>query len=240
MAKTAGAVATGAHVSIIAHVTGEELIRQLQDTEAASGFGNRFIWIAVQRSKLLPEGGDLDMLDLTPMLARLRDAVASARRTGEMKRDTDARDLWCAEYPRLTAGKPGLLGAMTSRAEAHVLRLSMIYALADESATIRRPHLEAAIALWDYSARSCAFIFGETLGDPTADDLLRALRAAPDGMARSEIREHFGRNKTSNEIGRALAVLARQSLAGCITEKPDGPGRPTERWRASGLVVDRP
>jgi hypothetical protein len=129
---------------------------------------------------------------------------------------------------------------MTSRAEAHVLRLSMIYALADESATIRRPHLEAAIALWDYSARSCAFIFGETLGDPTADDLLRALRAAPDGMARSEIREHFGRNKTSNEIGRALAVLARQSLAGCITEKPDGPGRPTERWRASGLVVDRP
>jgi hypothetical protein len=233
MAKQAGAAATGAHISIIAHVTSEEVNRQLQETDAASGFGNRFIWIAVQRSKLLPDGGDLDAASLAPLLTRLSEAVSSARRVGEMTRDPEAGALWRSEYPRLTAGKPGLMGAMTSRAEAHVLRLSMLYALADSSASIRRPHLEAALALWDFSARSCAFIFGGSLGDPTADELLRALRAAPDGLTRSDMTAHFGRNKSSAEIGRALAVLARQGLARMATPERTGErGRPAERWYA--------
>src|SRR5882724_3125097 len=34
IARTTGAVATGAHVSIVSHITAEELLRQLQDTEA--------------------------------------------------------------------------------------------------------------------------------------------------------------------------------------------------------------
>ena len=110
----------------------------------------------------------------------------------------------------------------------------MLYALADSCDFIRRPHLKAALALWDYSERSAAFVFGESLGDPTADELLRALRATPDGMTRTEIREHFGRNKSSGEIARALGVLARQGLASGEKEKRDGPGRPTERWYAVG------
>jgi hypothetical protein len=233
MAKQAAAAATGAHISIVAHITAEELTRQLQETDAASGFGNRFIWIAVKRSKLLPDGGDLDPASLAPLLASLSTAVSFARRVTEMTRDPEARTLWRTEYPRLTAGRPGLLGAMTSRAEAHVLRLSMLYALADSSAAIRRPHLEAALALWDYAARSCAFIFGASLGDPTADELLRALRAAPDGMTRNDLRQHFQRNKSAAEIGRALGVLTRQGLARSSTEKADGPGRPAERWYAT-------
>jgi len=223
--------ATGAHISVIAHITTEELLRQLQDTEAASGFGNRFMWIAVRRARLLPDGGDLDVASLAPLLARLQIAVDAARRTREMARDPEARKLWEQEYERLTKGRAGLLGSMLSRAEAHVLRLSMLFALTDSSKTIRRPHLEAALALWDYSARSAAFVFGDSLGDPTADELLKALRdAEPGDMTRTAIREHFGRNKSSAELGRALGVLARQELAYCVTEKQDGPGRPTERW----------
>jgi hypothetical protein len=233
MTKQAGLVATGAHVSIIAHITAEELTRQLQETDAASGFGNRFLWLAVRRSKFLPDGGCLDVSSMAPLLSRLSDAVSLGRRTCEMTRDLEAGKLWRAEYPRLTAGSPGLLGGMLSRAEAHVLRLSMLYALADASASVRRPHLEAALTLWDYAVRSAAFIFGEKLGDPTADDLLRALRAATEGMTRTDMRDHFGRNKSAQEIGRALAVLARQNLATMSTEKTDGPGRPVERWHAT-------
>ncbi len=39
-------------------------------------------------------------------------------------------------------------GAITARGEAHTLRLSMIYALADQSDVIQRPHLQAALAVW--------------------------------------------------------------------------------------------
>src|SRR5262249_52984728 len=47
---------TGAHISVIGHVTAEELRRLLTETDAANGFGNRFVWACVRRSKTLPRG----------------------------------------------------------------------------------------------------------------------------------------------------------------------------------------
>ena len=47
-------------------------------------------------------------------------------------------------------GHSGLYGAVTSRAEAQVVRLSLIYALLDCSPVIRQEHLLAALALWEY------------------------------------------------------------------------------------------
>lgn len=233
MTKKTGAVATGAHISIVAHITADELNRQLRETDAASGFGNRFLWLSVKRARLLPDGGNLDLRQLAPLREKLSEAVRIARGTERMARDREARELWRSKYSKLSSGKPGLLGAMLSRAEAHVLRLSMLYALADSSAMIRRPHLEAAFALWDYSAGSAAFIFGESLGDPTADELLRALRSTPDRtMTRTEISAHFSGNKRKNDLDRALGVLARMGLVRKVPEKSEGRGRPTERWDA--------
>ena len=52
--------ATGANMAIVGHITRDELLRYLTATELANGFANRFLLIAVQRSKLLPFGGALD------------------------------------------------------------------------------------------------------------------------------------------------------------------------------------
>ena len=41
--------ATDAHISIIGHITREELLRYLTETEQANGFANRFIWLMVYR-----------------------------------------------------------------------------------------------------------------------------------------------------------------------------------------------
>ena len=70
------------------------------------------------------------------------------------------------------------------------------------------------------------------LGDPDADALLDALRAAvPDGLTRTEIRDTvFQRHKTSESIARMLRTLAAAGLAHERTE-PTG-GRPAERWLA--------
>ena len=45
--------------------------------------------------------------------------------------DPAARERWIEIYPQLSAGQPGLAGAATARAEAHVVRLALIYALLD-------------------------------------------------------------------------------------------------------------
>jgi phage gp16-like protein len=125
----------------------------------------------------------------------------------------------------------GLLGAATSRAEAQVMRLAMLYALLGQSAVIRAEHLEAALAVWQYAEQSARYIFGSALGDATADELLRALRAKPDGMTRTEIRDHFGRNKAADEINRALTVIADAGRA-YYRKDPTG-GRSAEVWFAS-------
>jgi hypothetical protein len=74
--------------------------------------------------------------------------------------------------PKLSEGKPGLLGLVTARAESHTLRLAMLYGLLAKSAEIRMEDLRAALELWRYSADSAAYIFGEALGDSTADAIV--------------------------------------------------------------------
>ena len=230
MTKNSPAKASGAHISVIGHITRVELLRYLEDTEAANGFGNRFLWFCVRRSKALPEGGRLADADLAPILDSVAGALHFARNTDEMRRDAEARQVWHSVYEKLSDGRPGLLGAMVARAEAQVMRIACIYALLDQSPVIRREHLLAALAVWDYAESSAEFIFGERMGDPVADRIIDAMLQMPAGMTRTEISDLFGRNRGASDIDRALRHLKSAGLAGCVQETTGG--RPVERWAA--------
>jgi hypothetical protein len=228
MTKTNRCEATNPHISIIGHITKDELKRLMTDVAMANGWANRFLWCCACRSKCLPEGGR--DVDISSVAAKIRTAIEYARTVAEMKRDEGARAIWCDLYAELSEGRPGLHGAVTGRAEAQVMRLACLYALLDHSDQIRPEHLLAALAVWQYCSESARYIFGDSLGDQTADEILRALRASPDGMSRTEIRDHFSKNKSATEIGRALAVLAEYGRA--APEHLDTGGRPAEVWRA--------
>ncbi|HUT49848.1 MAG TPA: DUF3987 domain-containing protein, partial [Alphaproteobacteria bacterium] len=91
--------ASAPHVSIVAHITQDELRRYLSKVESGNGFANRFLWVCVRRSKLLPDGGRIDETDLDPLIARLKTAVRYARDLGELYRDAEASCLWRRVYP---------------------------------------------------------------------------------------------------------------------------------------------
>jgi hypothetical protein len=229
MTKNSPTKSTGAHISIIGHVTKAELLRHLSETEAANGFANRFLWLMVRRSKELPFGGEWK----TPgaLVRRLDAAVRFARSPRVVTWGASARDQWAEVYGPLSEGKPGLLGAVTGRAEAQTLRLATLYAAMDESASIEREHLEAALALWDYAEESARYIFGDATGDPVADAILQALRNAGDsGLTRTEIRDLFKRHQGADRINAALGELLRLGRVRRKTEQTGG--RPTERWVA--------
>lgn len=79
------------------------------------------------------------------------------------------------------------MGAATARAEAYVLRLSMIYALMDGTAQIKKQHVEAAIAVWDYCSESARLIFGDRTGHADVDRLMDTLEAVGrTGLTRNE------------------------------------------------------
>ena len=54
--------ASGALISIIGHITCDELLMELSHNDKVNGFGNRNLWLCVRRSKFLPDGGDWDHL----------------------------------------------------------------------------------------------------------------------------------------------------------------------------------
>jgi hypothetical protein len=233
LTKNSPTQATGAHVSIIGHITMQELKQYLTRTEAGNGFGNRFLWFCVKRSKVLPEGGRIHEVNFTPFLQQLREAIAFATGAGEVTRTPEARELWAQVYPDLSEGKPGMVGAMTSRAEAQVLRLSMIYTLLDGERAVRTDHLQAALAIWGYCEASVQYVFGRSLGDPVADTILEALRATPNGLTRTEISNNlFSRHESAERIQQAIGDLFRRGFIGIETISTGG--RPTEKMKFTG------
>jgi Protein of unknown function (DUF3987) len=229
--QKAPVAATNAHVSVIAHITVDEVRRLLTETEAANGFGNRFLWVCVRRSQLLPRGGMYPEQALKPLAETLTTTLFHARTVAQMRRTLAAEARWEDIYTELAEGQPGLLGAITARAEAQVLRLSCLYALLDKTETVDVPHLAAAYALWRYCEASARYIFGDVLGDPLADDLRRMLRqAGTTGMTRTDLYNAFGRHQKSAAIGQALVRLQRDGMVQCAQESTGG--RPVERWYA--------
>jgi Protein of unknown function (DUF3987) len=219
LTKTDPIRASDPHVSIIGHITEMELRKHLKEVEMGNGLANRFIWLHIERSKIIPSPKGVPSDVLASLINELRNAVQFARTVGEMVRDPGAETLWGNVYPALSEGKPGLTGAIMSRAEAQVLRLSMLYALMDSSAIIEASHLQAALAFWDYSEQSVSLIFDDLLGDPNVDrvwDYLRTLGK----LNKSLIHNILGRNASTREIDRIIEVL--QTLRRAEWKNEDG------------------
>jgi hypothetical protein len=229
LTKNSPAKATGAHISIIGHITRHELEATLTECDQANGFANRFLWVCARRSKMLPDGARIPTAVLNALATRLHDVIDHAAGVGEVVRDDQAADLWRRVYPDLSAGRPGLLGAVLARAEAQVMRLACVYALLDRSAVVRPDHLMAALAVWDYCVASAAYIFGGATGDPVADRVMMALGGGP--MTQTDIYNALGRHTPAKAIRDALQRL---SAAGKVTCQRWGTaGRPKTVWAIS-------
>ena len=89
--KTNPATATGEHIAMLGHSTADELARDLTDTDARSGFGNRSIYLAVRRSKLLPSPPPWDEVPVANLAADVQGALEEARRRTALTRDRKQR-----------------------------------------------------------------------------------------------------------------------------------------------------
>jgi len=221
--------ASNAHISIVGHITVDELTRYLDRTEAANGFANRFLFIAVKRSKLLPHGGNLSASDLRPLASRLAEVISYTKLVRQIRMQDSTARLWEKVYPELSEGQPGLYGAVTGRAEAQVIRLALLYALLDQDAEISVEHLKAGLAIWDYADASARFIFGDATGDPVKDTILTSLRNNPDGLSRTEISRLFQGHQKSDRINRTLEDL--RQLGRVKKGSIDTDGRSAEVWQ---------
>ena len=117
LTKNSPLKASEPHISIVGHITEDELRARLARTDMANGFANRFLFVCVRRSKLLPHGGNLTDAEIERLGEGMKKAVAFAKAVGRVEMTQSAREEWETIYPHLSAEQPGLLGAITARAE---------------------------------------------------------------------------------------------------------------------------
>jgi len=232
LTRTAPARATNAHIALIGHITATELRHHVNTIELTNGFLNRLLLIACRRTRLLPEGGNPQPLAGTGLENLLKGTIEHARTAGELHLDEHARALWWDAYARLAEPHDDeLASALCARAEAHTIRLALLYALADGERQISHEHLQAALALWDYAARSAAWALQGATGDPLAEQIHAALTNNPNGLTRTQISDILAHNRPAHHIQRALQTLTQAGRA-TSTQIPTA-GRPAELWTAS-------
>ncbi|WP_433478126.1 hypothetical protein ACQPZP_14495 [Spirillospora sp. CA-142024] len=226
-------IATDPHIVIIGHITPTELRSKLADTERAGGTANRFLPVLSRRSKLLPSGGNLDHRDVERLAQRVAKAVAWGRDVGAMRRNAAAEEYWDALYRRLAAEEDGIgehpVGEIIARGRPQLLRLSVMYALLDESAVIDVKHIRAAEAVWSYVVDSAWHVFAE---NPDLNRLkLFVMNAGPDGVSRSVISTKcFKGKRKADQLDELLDELVKSDAFEAVTR--DTPGRKATVYRA--------
>jgi hypothetical protein len=216
---------------VIGHITQHELRRHTTTIELANGYLNRILIIACRRQRLLPEGGHHEPLHGTGLTQLLAATLKHAQTAGQIRLDPDARELWHDAYRQLARPLPGVLGQITARAEAHTIRLALIYALADGKQRIGPQHLTAALALQDYAARSAGWALDSATGEPLAEQIHAALTANLAGLTRSQISDTLKHNQPAGQLDHALRALQATGRA-TVTQLATG-GRPAQLWTAT-------
>jgi hypothetical protein len=85
LTKNSPARSTGAHVSLIGHITAEELRSDLDRVAMANGYANRMLWLCVRRARVLPFGGVLDDETIAELGRRTATAIETARRLDQCR-----------------------------------------------------------------------------------------------------------------------------------------------------------
>lgn len=225
-----GLIATDPHVSIVGNITDEELRRTLNATEVANGLANRFLWVCVRTSKLLPEGGG-EFSWPHEIVGWLRESAARAQSLGELRRTAAAREAWSPIYfAHRRADRRGIFGSLTARGDAQMVRLGLLLAVLDQSDSIDVEHVLGAAELWRYAEDSVRFIFGEATGDDVADRIVQRLsEAGRAGLTTTDLINASGRHVSGERLRLALRTLAESGRVTSTLETTAG--RPAERWR---------
>lgn len=209
------------HISIIGHITNQELGRYLSATETFNGFGNRFAWIAVSRTKVQAFSEPISTRGWTAIIYKLIAAVHFAKSAGEIKLNADSKVLWSKMYQEIESKVfPGNLDHLLARASPLVLRFSAILALMDHSPWIETKHLEGAKILWDYCENSATEIF------QGGGDLIKRifnLVSSSGVITLTDLNSGLGRNFPKDRVDECLSLLMEMQKIVIRREKgPNG------------------
>jgi uncharacterized protein DUF3987/primase-like protein/bifunctional DNA primase/polymerase-like protein len=196
------------HVSITGDISREELKSSLPQGSENNGFGNRFLFCYVHRTKKCPNGGP--DVDFGPWLVHFHAVIEHAKKVGVVPLSKAAEKVWARMYLSFdeAAKRDDLTAKMTSRGAAHVRRLATILALIDLDTEVQTEHLHAARAIWNYCEESARYIFQGTTLDQMK--LLAWVRESGPVTAGQVRRKLYHDNREAGWVRAQLLDLVKQ------------------------------
>lgn len=213
MTKKAPIMLRDAHVCVTGHITMEEFAAATPRVDKVNGFVNRFMFCCVKMSKVLPAGAArLAPSDLERLSTEVSDVISYAKRGHNIQMAVTAMhefDDFRKEFISEWQNRRGEFAASVRRADVHVLRLAVLYALLDHKNIIEYPHMVAAMAVWDYAMQSARYVFNEMDDKADMRKLVAALSmAGPQGMRSKERCNLFGGNSERQREAEEKAIAA--------------------------------
>ena len=217
------------HVSIIGHITPDELTDRVTSSHITSGFINRWTMAlirptAVDDSLVAPE----DIVGLDDAILRIRDGLNEFRDSGvhqfvlsdeadKLRRETS---VWVRENE-----EPGAMAHLAVRFQSQTLKLTMVYAAVDGTHVISADHLRAARAVTAYSHRCARAFWGGVFLDDLTDDFMSLWRGIGyEAISLSDLSALFSRHLTASKREHMLRRLLRDGVI--ETSQVKGDGRP--------------
>jgi Protein of unknown function (DUF3987) len=248
--KTSRIYATDPHIALSVAITPSELCAKLSAGELSNGFANRFMFLWAERTRLLPFPRATTQSEVNDMAGRVAEVIRFAQGDKSGVNDTirvelsaEAVALWVKLYSgELNARNSGeRVNALLDRRPPTLLRIAMLLALTDKTATVQEHHINAALAWIRYWSDSVRFIFASDDDEAAsaelsdlAERIVGFLGRRGQASRKGLTVECFGGHQSKDKIDVALDELLHATPPRITVEtvpRADAAGTPTKVYR---------
>ena len=230
---------TRPHVSIIGHVTPDELLQRLDKRLIDNGFSNRWLYVLIKKTAVVVRPPAPHQIRgaaeaRAVILANLERAKSQIH--GPVDLSPAATELFGETHAAMTDHRlDGAIGKQSARWAAQIYKLAVVYAAIEGMAVIGVDHIAAARAAWAYCHRSATAFFAGMTGNQHADQLLQMWREIDFAdLTLTDIDEMFSKHMSAQKRSRMLERLSRDGvIARRAVQNPNG-GRPATVISYSG------
>lgn len=243
--KTNRLWASHPHVGMLAAITPSELLSSMAGRDLTNGFANRFLIYWAERQRLLPFPKATPAAEVDRLAGRVLEVLKFCQADRWADRDTlrvelspEAVKRWTALYrSELNDRSHGeRINALLERRAPMLLRLAMLFALTDCTATVEVRHLDAALAWIRYSTESVKFVFGSAADEAevaevndTAQKIVEFIGQHRRVTRKQITRDCFKGHASKDRLDTALDELLTANPPRIVVEEDRSqPGRPTK------------
>ena len=248
--KTSRIYATDPHIAMSVAITPSELRAKLSAGELSNGFGNRFMFLWAERTRLLPFPTATSQTEVDALARRIAKVIEYSKGDQPSVKDevrvelsADAVRRWVGLYSdELNTRNSGdRVNALLDRRAPTLLRIAMLLALTDRTTTVEVKHINAALAWIRYWTDSVRFIFASDDDEAASLDMsnlaerIVGFLRQRDRASRTAISTECCKgHQTKDTINTALDELLHATPPRIVVEterRTEGTGTPTKFYR---------